>query len=325
MGLINRFTLVFLLIIGFSSCSDNENDGPSSGKDESYIPSQFLLDIPDLISDNSQVNESDPADVRVYQGIKSFIKTAENDALTVQNVIQSIRSNHLNLEKEFAVISESDGQTKYANISNDVTKNGKTYDYELLVKDKDNNLALQVLWDEKPFDGVAIFSPYHLDNTDTSKIGVFYRVDYAEQKNGFDKKMLVQTSYPTSQISNRPYNRLKMLVTEGNNVISVSGNGNLPFYELSNGSQGVQQVVTGKTSDGFATMQVWYASPTSEDYESANALPSDKTPGYISNDGLIGVGENKPVNLPQELFSLSTLKAYQPSQVADLTIDFIEE
>ncbi len=300
---------------------------PKDTSEDSFIPTRFALDVPESISQvpsTSTQRVAEGYEYQVYPNLRSMVKTGEHAGEYVEGIIQEVRSNHLDLALEFAVIGEADGRTKHGLITKEVTRGGKTYEYELMMTDDDGAPALQILWNEKPLEGIAIFSPYDMDRTDVDKQGGLYRVDYKEGTDAFDKSMLVQFSLPVEGTDSTGFDNLKMFFAQNGDVVQLYGNVNIPNFD-NNGKVGIQTAYVAKAVNGKAVAEVWYPSPEDADATTSPALSADLTPGYLNNSGVVGAGPDAPSDFGTNITDLSSLSPYAPKDVQAISLGFILE
>ena len=130
----------------------------------------------------------------VYQGLPLFIHIGENSAEIVEALILGIRQYNLSRAQALDFTSDDDGRMKELVVKEMPVVDGTVYQFGLQVKDKaDDEIAMQVFWNNSPIEGIAIMNVYQMDrvNNDSSTLNTFYKVRYTENVIDADAEMEV--------------------------------------------------------------------------------------------------------------------------------------
>ncbi|WP_421763127.1 hypothetical protein [Ekhidna sp.] len=349
------------LLISFSfliACS-NEDEIPS----RIDIPAQFSVDIPQPISDNGGgLNGRVAGDGdgiiegnEIYESLRGFIKIGEGSAEIVQFTLQVAVALETQNVRTFTFESDDDGREKRIDLSESVTRGGVAYDYEMTMIDvADNEMALQILWNADPVEGIAILKPYNIDRRESGDaIDAYVRIDYSEDDANYDATMTVSIS-GLETVENGDIDNMKMFVGKKGDIVDVMGNSNHPNIEIIDpnytGGRNYAFVARGDESTdlGVAKLALPPSSTTTDDVlvdfsvfavleAEINAvadldqsiidaiLEEAQSPAYFNNNGFITSGvDNKPTSFDADFVDLSGMNPFVPNNVKNLTIDFIQ-
>lgn len=240
------FSILALLV---TSCEQN----PINSKDNlGILPERFGVDIPSSLSQGdlksaqlkSANEEGDTlSGDEIYELLGLFIHVGDESAQMVENIIFAIAIYNLDEPKTLSFVGDDDKRLKNLKVTEAGQYNGITYDYKLTItdadseSDEDGGLAMEVLWNNKPIEGVAILKPFNIDRT-TSGIyqNTMYRIYYSEKGDElYDATMQVEIGgLPLADPSVDPFSieTLKMFVGKKGDIIDVRGNSNHPNAKL---------------------------------------------------------------------------------------------
>lgn len=333
------------------SCEEEETN------DDFSVPAEFSVDIPDELStvataSGSRVNDDVAlSGEEIYIGLRGFIKIAEVSAEVIEDIMQVAGIIKATGASEFESISDDDGRLKRYYFYNDVTYDGVDYAHELLIEDVDGGKALQVVWNEGPVDGIAIMSPYNIDRTENGDDeDALFQVAYSENEDQSYQQMIVSIS----NVDDIGLDKLKMTVTKEGDIVDVIGNANFPDYEIPEliDAEPRNFAFRARSSDANDIAVAEVAIPLStvsttdmlmEDYSIYNVfeqaimdagldnqdlidlwLTNANPPAYFDVTGFIGAGGDLPDGFSEEFSDISSLTPFVPSEVAALTISFME-
>jgi hypothetical protein len=249
-----RFNVIIAVAVIFSamffqSCNKDETVEPNKN-DESILPANFKVDIPDAISGADYFKDSNVDTLQgndIYQHMRTFIYIGDQAAGIVNEIIHVIAGNNLNQPMSFSFISDDDGRTKHVVIIENSFFEGVTWEYQMTITDEDSevsdNTAMQIFWNKNPIKGISIVNPYNLDRTiSTDYEETMYRIDYSEAfELGYERHMIVAiTGFPVADPLENQYSMktMKMFVGKNANMISVFGNSDHPNATFFNSEVG---------------------------------------------------------------------------------------
>jgi signal peptidase I len=351
--------IALLLSFAFLVACSSDDEVPS----QIDIPSNFSVDIPQSISDNAgglngRVSGDGDGMIEgneIYESLRGFIKIGEGSAEIIELTLLVGVALEVQNVRSYTFESEDDGREKRIDITEGVTRGGTAYDYEMTMVDTENDeMALQLLWNTDPVQGVGILKPYNIDRTEhTDAIDAFVRIDYSEDDATYDATMTVSIAgLETPQ--NGDIDNLKMFVGKKGDIVDVMGNSNHPniviIDEDFTGGRNYAFVARGDESTdlGVAKLALPPSATTTDDvlvdysvYAVLDAeikklgitdqdlideyLAEALSPAYFNNDGFITSGpDNKPVSFSDEFVDLTGMNPFVPNDVKNLTLDFIK-
>lgn len=349
------------LLVSFSfliACS-NDEEIPS----RIDIPSQFSVDIPKSISDNAgglngRISGDGDGVIEgneIYESLRGFIKIGEGSAEIIEFTLVVAAALEVQNVRSYTFVSDDDGREKKVDLTEGVTRGGTAYEYEMTMVDTENDeMALQLLWNTNPVQGVGILKPYNIDRTEnTDALDAFVRIDYSEDDATYDATMTVSIAgLETPQ--NGDIDNLKMFVGKKGDIVDVMGNSNHPniviIDEDFTGGRNYAFVARGDESTdlGVAKLALPPSSTTTDDVlvtysvfavleAEINAvadldqdtideiLAEAHSPAYFNNNGFITSGtDNKPASFDAAFVDLTGMNPFVPNDVKNLTIDFIQ-
>lgn len=252
--IMKRFNVIIAVAVIFSamffqSCNKDETVEPNKN-DESILPANFKVDIPDAISGADYFKDSNVDTLQgndIYQHMRTFIYIGDQAAGMVNEIIHVIAGNNLSQPMSFSYVSDDDGRTKHVVIIENSFFEGVTWEYQMTITDEDSevsdNTAMQIFWNKNPIKGISIVNPYNLDRTiSTDYEETMYRIDYSEAfELGYERHMIVAiTGFPVADPLENQYSMktMKMFVGKNANMISVFGNSDHPNATFFNSEVG---------------------------------------------------------------------------------------
>ena len=234
--------------IGFQSCKKND---AVPEVEESIIPGNFMVDIPQSISDvNASKSGSDTLNGNeIYQHLRTFIHVGESSAMIVNHIMFAIKVHKINKAMSLSYTSDDDGRAKNLVVLENADFDGKTWEYQLTITDvlsesnADGGKGIQVFWNQNPVEGIAIMKPYNTDRTENAVIpDAIFRIDYSEAgQYGYDAHMIVSiANLPLANPLVDPYSMktLKMFAGKSGDVVDVFGNSDHPNAKFFTDSTG---------------------------------------------------------------------------------------
>jgi len=224
---------------------------------------------------------------------------------------------------------------------------------------EDGGFAMQIFWNRNPIKGVAILKPYNIDrsNEENTSEAVF-RIDYSQAgERGYDAHMLVAASgLPVEDPLDNPYSTdgLKIFVGKSGDKIDVYGNSNHPNACFFNGDSGFNWafVASGDSDLDIGVAEVglpdsYLDEPSRsvllEDYSIMNVftnqiyevwpnisresvdiyLKNTEAPGFFDSEGFIQGGTSPGEDHDELTLRLPSLSPYNPKDIAEMTISFM--
>ena len=238
----------------FQSCEQKDLVDPTSNN--GILPDHFKIDLPSSMSnENATTTNKSATDYEhtagdtvmgnaIYMNLNTFIAVGEGGADIVEHIIGAIALYNINKPMELSFISNDDHRMKDLVVKANADFEDRNWEFMLTIYDKaseseaDSGKAIQVFWNTKPIEGVAILRPYNIDRAhDKAALDAKVRVDYSEAgTDKYDKTMMVEISdYPMPDPRINPYalNSLKMFVGKKGDNLDVYGNSDHPnakFY-----------------------------------------------------------------------------------------------
>lgn len=249
--ILRLFIAAIAVSLLLTSCEQNPR--PNTDQD-SILPDQFGIDIPDAISYAATqfkgTKAVEPVNGNViYEHLGNFINVGEGGAEIVGDIIKGIVIYQINEPMSFSFNGDDDGRVKNLEVLADSYYDGVVWEFELTITDadsegnEDDGMALQIFWNRSPRKGIAILKPYNIDRDDSGEFAnAVYRIDYSEEGDrGYDAHMLVAISgLPIPDPLENPYSMstLKMFVGKKGDVVDVYGNSDHPNATFFNSDSG---------------------------------------------------------------------------------------
>ncbi len=353
------YSLIYitLFVFGFSSCTEEE-----LAERAVDIPETFSVDIPSAISrSNGGLNDRVAGDgdgiiegEEIYAALPHFIRLGEASAEIVEfTLVVGAVLEAANI-RTFTTDEGDDGRAKRFDITEGVSRGGVSYQYELTMRDVDDDeLGLQLLWNSEPaVEGVGILRPYYIDRTENEDIDAFIRINYSENDPIYDATMTVSIA-GVETIDEGDLDNLKMFVGRSGDIVDVIGNSNHPNVTLidENYTGGRNYAFVGRGDERNNLGVVKLALPPSnvetndvlESYSVFSVLEAEidavatldqsiidailaeaGAPAYFDESGFISAGPTVPTGFTEDFIDLGGASPFVPSQVRDLTISFLE-
>lgn len=224
---------------------------------------------------------------------------------------------------------------------------------------EDNGNAIQIFWNRNPRKGVSIMKPYNIDRSNYDGLtDAVFRIDYSEAgERGYDAHMLVAASgLPLADPLDNAYslNTLKMFVGKSGDVIDVYGNSNHPnakFFTSESGfnwafvASGSRSLDIGVAEVGLPganldepsrvvlledysiknvfTDQIYEVWPDISQQSIDTYLLNTEAPGFFNNGGFVQGGTSPGEEYDALLTRLLSLSPYNPKEIADMDISFM--
>jgi hypothetical protein len=235
------------------------------------LPERFSVDIPTAISagaSSGRVKADTLNGNAIYLNLATFIAVGGGSAKVVEGIIQGIRKYALDRVETATFTSDEDSRKKNLVVTKDVSFEGATWQYMLIVTDADSEgnadggKAVQVYWNHgTPIHGVAMIKPYNADRTHNGGIkDAVFRINYDEvTDDGYDAQMEVLISgLPTPIGETFAINNLRMFVGKKGDVVDVFGNSNHPRAAFFTGATGFDWafVASGNDAQDIAVAEV---------------------------------------------------------------------
>lgn len=357
-GTMKLFKVLFLssLMCAFISCNDTSELDESQ---ELQLPTSFSIDIPSSISNNDfelggRVSEEGVIKGEdIYRAVPGFIKIGETSAeiidlaLVLGSVLQSSNV------RAFTIEDSEDGRAKHFEINEDVVRNGVNYQFEMTAIDvADDELALQLLWNNSPVEGIGVLRPYYLNRSETENPNAFVRINYSEDDPIYDATMTVSVVGLEMENINDPDN-IKMFVGRVGDTVDVIGNSNHPnaviiddtfsggrnyaFVGRGNESEniGVIELSLPPSSVQIADVLELYSVYNVLEEEIAavanldqstidNVLSEAGAPAYFNESGFIASGDTFIDGFSSDFISFEGIQPFVPVEVRDLEVSFLE-
>ncbi|MCZ6693226.1 MAG: hypothetical protein O6939_04910 [Bacteroidetes bacterium] len=294
----------------------------------------------------------------LYDGLRLVVAIGEAAAEITGEILTVIIASGVADLESFTLISDDDGRTKNFEVTRDVTYNGVDYEFELNMFDEDGSQAAQIVWTREPFLGVATLNPYHIDRREDENLAdTFLRIEFGQGKNDYPAFMEISiTGFPPEEDDDEFLDNMKMFVGADGDIVEVYGNANFPSLQIidPNFSEGRNYAFVARANDPLDIAVAQIGLPPSsvgtnenilEDYSIFNVfseelmsagidneeliallLQGTEPPGYFEGElGLTGIGDDVPDNpgFTDEFIDLSDLSPFVPSEVRDLTLDFL--
>ncbi len=236
-------TLAFI----FHSCEENKLEGPE--EKTGILPERFKVDIPGSLSQEMKsanlksANGQQSADTlkgnEIYSHLANFIAIGEGAADIVEAIIFTIAIYDIDEPLTLSYQSDDDHRVKNLAIEEGLDYDERIWEYALTITDAesetdaDGGKALQIFWNKRPIEGIAILRPYHIDRVhDRKALDAVFRIEYSEVGMGdYDAYMKIEIAdMPMADPRLDPFalNSLKMFVGKEGDRIDIYGNSDHP-------------------------------------------------------------------------------------------------
>jgi len=361
-------TLIVLQSIFYFGCDDaflkEENDN-------SILPERFGVEIPEALSNQSAATTNGrTADVDsldgniIYSNLSLFIWVGESSSLIVKQIIATITIYGIDQPLTMTYESDDDGRTKHLVVVEQPVFEGKEWEYGLTISDvasegnADGGKAIQIFWNRRPIEGVAILKPYNIDRKKDGDAGEsIVRIDYSETGDmGYDAHMIVSIAdFPLEDPLVNPYSpqTLKMFVGRQGDYVDVYGNTNHPNAKFFTSDTGFNWafVAAGKHNSDIGVAEVGLP-PSELDSDVRDVILKDhsikevftqeinevwpfinpnslatflgntEAPGYFDQYGFVQGGTSPGSEFDPLAERIKSLTPYNPAEVTALSINF---
>jgi hypothetical protein len=245
----SRFFASGLIVLAAMLMTVSCEEGPEPRAE--LLPERFSVDIPTSISNSASAGRTQADTLNgnaIYLNLATFIAVGSGSAKLVEEIIGGIRKYALDRVETASFTSDDDSRKKNLVVTKDVSFEGATWQYMLIVTDAesegnaDGGKALQVYWNQgTPIHGVAVIKPYNCDRTHNGGIkDAVFRIDYDEQtETGYDAQMQVSISgLPLPVGETFAIRSLHMFAGKKGDVVEVYGNSNHPNAYFFTGQRG---------------------------------------------------------------------------------------
>jgi hypothetical protein len=289
-----KFTAIIILgtALFFQSCTENGLINP--GEDNGILPERFKIDIPNSLSNNSSATKSateSQADTlkgnAIYAHLNNFIAVGEAAADIVQGIIFTIAVYDIDEPMSLSFNGDDDNRVKNLVVTENDEYAEETWEFMLTITDAesesepDGGKALQILWNRRPIEGIAILKPYNIDRThNTESPDAVFRITYSEAgTDEYETYMIVEIAGLTMpDPGTEPFalNSMKMYVGKKGDRIDVFGNSDHPNARFFTENTGFNWafVSSGSFTDDIAVAEVGLP-PSGLDESSREVLLKD--------------------------------------------------
>ena len=233
-----------LFLTTYSCKKENEHDNSKKTTSiNGFLPKSITVDIPSSICNSSSTSSlkstlNDSLSLtgnQLYGMLRVFIYIGKASANYMQAIVSAIDHYKLENVTTLEYTSDQDSLLKVITVTKNVTLLGKTWEYNLIIKDKaSGKTGMQVCWNNNPAKAIAIVNPYiinHNDNDGKLQKNSMYKIEYSSAGEivGYDRYMIISISgLEKDKINNYWANSLKMFVGAKGSVIDIYGNTNHP-------------------------------------------------------------------------------------------------
>ncbi|MFB6317542.1 hypothetical protein [Saccharicrinis sp. FJH54] len=370
--ILNFSVLAFMFLIIFASCEKNLED-PFIQDENSILPTRFKVDLPTSMSNSSSGISTKSAEIDtlkgnlIYSNLITFIAVGEGAADIVEAVINSIRVFRIYDIVDMTYVSDDDNRMKHLVIVENTEFKGRTWQYQLIISDVDSEgnadggNAIQVFWNNKPVEGIAMIKPYNLNRRENMKnTEAMLSVEYSEAGNeNYETYMKVDISgLAVNERETFGIDALQMFVGKNGDILDVYGNSNHPNAKFFTETKGYNWafVASGNKTKNISVVELGlpFSNVDSDsrdvilkDYSIKNVLTEEintwflkvfhvrpnaedlagylkdaDAPGYFGNHGFIQGGTAPSSDYHVLKDRTEQLAPYNPKAVNDLVIEF---
>ena len=250
----------------FTACDNIFNDVPGQEFENSILPDQLTVDIPEaLVEDASSLKSSPRVDTLsgrlIYGHLRFFIFTGDHASRIVRHIIYGIRRYNIDRVKSVTYESEDDGRIKNLVVVEAPEFDGRTWEYGLTITDAlsegeaDGGKGMQIFWNTSPKEGITVIKPYNLDRTTAEEFAQsMARIDYSGAGElGYEHHMIVSISdLPAIDPLLAPFamDGMKMFVGKTGDMVDVYGNSSHPNAKFLTEKVGYNWAFVASGSDG---------------------------------------------------------------------------
>lgn len=350
----------------FTSCEKDPAD-PAEG---SILPERFGVEIPSSLSsaDKKSASEITPVNGNhIYSHLRTFIHIGAGGANIVRDIIYGIARYNINKPMTLSYTSDEDGRVKNMVVVANPEFEDKVWEFGLTMTDAeseseaDGGYAMQIFWNRRPIDGIAILKPYNIDR-ETQRLfpDAIFRIDYTEATaNGYDAEMTVAIADLTlAHPLVDPYSlgSLKMWVGKKGEFVDVKGNSDHPNAKFFNAESGfnwafvasgnrIKDISTAEVglppsnlnessreillSDysikNVFTNQIYEVWPNIDEDSVNTFLMNTEAPGFFNIGGFVQGGTAPSADYEALVARMAVLAPYIPVEVSTLSLGFKTE
>lgn len=318
MKTIKNFFPVLLVVIAFVMHSCEENNFPVPGQKTGILPERFKVDIPGSLSQEYKSASLKSADGTqtadtlngnaIYAHLANFIAIGEGAADIVEAIIFTIAIYDIDEPMTLSFQSDDDHRIKNLVVEEVAEYNSRTWEYVMTITDAeseadfDGGKALQIFWNRKPIEGIAILRPYHIDRSHNREaLDAVFRIEYSEAGvDSYETYMVVEIAdmpMPDARLDPFALNSLKMFVGKEDGRIDVYGNSDHPNAKFFTDNTGFSWsfVASGYDSENIGVAEVGLPPSNLDetnrdvllkDYSLKKVLTEEVTEWFIDNIGI---------------------------------------
>lgn len=309
---------VLLVVVAFimHSCEQDFLSGPR--QDKGILPERFKVDIPGSLSHDTKsaalksANGTESGDTlkgnAIYAHLANFIAIGEGAADIVEAIIFAIAIYDIDEPMTLSFQSDEDHRIKNLVVEELAEYDGRTWEFGMTItdakseSDADGGKALQIFWNQKPIEGIAILRPYHIDRLhDKQALDAVFRIEYSEAgMDDYEAYMIIEIAgmpMPDARLEPFALNSLKMFVGKDGDRIDVYGNSDHPNARFFTDNTGFSWsfVASGYESEDIGVAEVGLPPSTLnesdrdvllKDYSIKKVLTDEITEWFIDHIGI---------------------------------------
>lgn len=244
-----NFIPVILVVVAFVLHGCNDNLFPDPERDNGILPERFKVDIPGSLSQEYKSASLKSADGTqsadtlkgnaIYAHLANFIAVGEGAADIVQAIIFTIAIYDIDEPMTLSFQGDDDHRIKNLVVEETAEYDSRSWEYVMTITDAesetdaDGGKALQIFWNRKPIEGIAILRPYHIDRTHNREaLDAVFRIEYSEagmdDYEAYMKIEIADMPMPDARLNPFALNSLKMFVGKEGDRIDIYGNSDHP-------------------------------------------------------------------------------------------------
>jgi hypothetical protein len=309
---------VLLVVFAFVMHSCEENNLPEPGQKTGILPERFKVDIPGSLSQEYKSASLKSADGTasadtlkgnaIYAHLANFIAVGEGAADIVEAIIFTIAIYDIDEPMTLSFQSDNDRRIKNLVVEEQLEYNGRTWEYAMTITDaeaetdEDGGKALQIFWNKKPIEGIAILRPYHIDRAHNREaLDAIFRIEYSEAgMDNYEAYMLIEIAdmpMPDARLEPFALNSLKMFVGKEGDRIDIYGNSDHPNAQFFTDKTGFSWsfVASGYDSENIGVAEVGLPPSNLDetdrdvllkDYSMKKVLTEEVTEWFVDNIGI---------------------------------------
>jgi hypothetical protein len=308
--------ILFVSVLFLNSCENNMFQNPETKS--GILPERFKVDIPGSLSREFKSAELKSADGNqsadtlngnaIYSHLANFIAVGEGAADIVEVIIFTIAIYDIDEPMTLSFQGDDDHRVKNLVVEELSEYEGRTWEFGMTITDAesegdaDGGKALQIFWNTKPIEGIAILRPYHIDRIHNREaLDAIFRIEYSEVgMNDYEAYMIVEIAdmpMPDPRLNRFALHNLKMFVGKEGDRIDVYGNSDHPNAKFFTDKVGFSWsfVASGYDSQDIGVAEVGLPPSTMNetdrnillnDYSIKKVLTEEVTQWFINNIGI---------------------------------------